>query len=136
VIIGLGFRSSAYQSQIFRGAINSVSSAQMRAARSLGMTNLKGFINIVLPQAIRIALPPWTNEFTIVLKDSSLAYALGVTELLRQGGYIIATKYEPMLIYLTVAVMYFIVTIAINKTLGSVEKRLAIPGFDVKETVR
>jgi polar amino acid transport system permease protein len=108
----------------------------MRAAISLGMTNLRGFINIVLPQAIRIALPPWTNEFTIVLKDSSLAYALGVTELLRQGGYIIATKYEPMLIYLTVAVMYFIVTIAINKTLGSVEKRLAIPGFDVKETVR
>jgi polar amino acid transport system permease protein len=100
------------------------------------MTNLKGFINVVLPQAVRIALPPWTNEFTIVLKDSSLAYALGVTELLRQGGYIIATKYEPMLIYLTVAAMYFIVTIIINKGLGSVEKRLAIPGFDVKETVR
>ncbi|MDD3461097.1 polar amino acid ABC transporter permease [Mesotoga sp. Brook.08.YT.4.2.5.1] len=136
VVIGLGFRSSAYQSQIFRGAINSVSSTQMRAARSLGMTNFNGFINVVLPQAVRIALPPWTNEFTIVLKDSSLAYALGVTELLRQGGYIIATKYEPMLIYLTVAAMYFVVTIVINKSLGSVEKRLAVPGFDIKETVR
>ncbi len=136
VVIGLGFRSSAYQSQIFRGAINSVSKSQMRAARSLGMSNLDGFLHVVMPQAIRIALPPWTNEFTIVLKDSSLAYALGVTELLRQGGYIIATKYEPMLIYLTVAAFYFIVTITINKSLGGLEKKLAIPGFDVKETVR
>lgn len=136
VVIGLGLRSSAYQSQIFRGAINSVNKSQMRAARSLGMSNTEGFISIVLPQAVRIALPPWTNEFTIVLKDSSLAYALGVTELLRQGGYIIATKYEPMLIYLTVAAFYFVVTITINKSLGGLEKKLAIPGFDVKERVR
>ncbi len=136
VVIGLGLRSSAYQSQVFRGAINSVSKTQMRAARSLGMSNLQGFVFIVLPQAFRIALPPWTNEFTIVLKDSSLAYALGVTEILRQGGYIIATKHEPMIIYLTVAVFYFVVTIIINKSLGRVEKKLAIPGFDVKETVR
>ena len=136
VVIGLGLRSSAYQSQVFRGAINSVSKTQMRAARSLGMSNFQGFVFIVLPQALRIALPPWTNEFTIVLKDSSLAYALGVTEILRQGGYIIATKHEPMIIYLTVAVFYFVVTIVINKSLGRVEKKLAIPGFDVKETVR
>ena len=136
VVIGLGLRSSAYQSQVFRGAINSVSKTQMRAARSLGMSNLQGFVFIVLPQAFRIALPPWTNEFTIVLKDSSLAYALGVTEILRQGGYIIATKHEPMIIYLALAVFYFVVSIIINKSLGRVEKKLAIPGFDVKETVR
>jgi len=81
----------------------------MRAARSLGMTKFQGFRYVVLPQAFRIALPPWANEFTIVLKDSSLAYALGVTELLRQGGYIISTSYEPMLIYLTIAAIYFVI---------------------------
>nr|WP_272940771.1 amino acid ABC transporter permease [Kosmotoga olearia] len=135
-ILGLGLRSAAYQSQIFRGAIQSVSETQMRAARSLGMSRLQGFRHVVLPQALRIALPGWTNEFTIVLKDSSLAYALGVTELLRQGGYIISTKYEPMLIYLSVAVIYLVITLGINRGLGTVEKKLAIPGFAVKEQIR
>ena len=101
-ILGLGLRTSAYQSQIFRGAILSVKSNQMHAARSLGMTRSKAFLNIIFPQAFRIALPSWANEFTIVLKDSSLAYALGVTEMLREGSYVISTTYEPLLIYLFV----------------------------------
>jgi polar amino acid transport system permease protein len=135
-VLGFGLRSAAYQSQIFRGAIQSVSSSQMRAARSMGMSNLQGFVHVILPQAFRIALPPWTNEFTIVLKDSSLAYAIGVTEMLRQGSYVIATHYEPMLIYLTVAVIYLGVTLTANKTLGYLEKRLALPGFEMREPIR
>ncbi|AKI96728.1 polar amino acid ABC transporter permease [Kosmotoga pacifica] len=136
VVLGLGIRSAAYQSQIFRGAIQSISTTQMRAARSLGMTKLQGFRHVVLPQALRVALPPWTNEFTIVLKDSSLAYALGVTELLRRGGYIISTTYEPMLIYLTVALIYFVITFTVNRSLKKVEEALAIPGFEIKESIR
>lgn len=134
--IGLGIRSSAYQSQIFRGAIQSVSTTQMRAARSLGMTSFEGFRYVVLPQAVRIALPPWTNEFTIVLKDSSFAFALGVTELLRQGRYIISTQYEPMLIYLTVAGIYLFITLVVNRGIGSLEKKLEIPGFSARERIR
>lgn len=132
-ILGIGLRSSAYQSQIFRGAIQSIPGGQMKAALSLGMTRLQAFTYIILPQAIRIVIPPWTNEFTIVLKDSSLAYALGVIELLRQGRYIIATSYEPMVIFLTIAAFYFVMTLIINNGLGSLEKRLQIPGYQLEE---
>ncbi|MEC9489203.1 MAG: amino acid ABC transporter permease [Halanaerobium sp.] len=133
-VLGIGLRSSAYQSQIFRGAIQSVEGGQLKAALSLGMSRMKAFIFIILPQAIRIAIPPWANEFTIVLKDSSMAYALGVIELLRQGRYIISTSYEPMVIFITVAVIYFGMTIIINNGLGRLEDRLQIPGFKLEES--
>lgn len=135
-VIGLGLRSGAYQSQIFRGAIQSIDPSQMRASRSMGMTKMQGFRSVIFPQAFRVALPPWANEFTIVLKDSSFAYALGVTELLRQGRYIIATTYEPMLIFLSIAVIYFIISIALNKSLAALEIKLTIPGFDIREKIK
>lgn len=131
-VLGIGLRSAAYQSQVYRGAIQSVSGTQMKAALSLGMTNLQAFTHIILPQAIRIAIPPFANEAAIVLKDTSLAYALGVIELLRQGGYIIATTYEPLLIYLTVAAIYLVMTVSINTTLGKFEDRLKIPGIGIE----
>jgi polar amino acid transport system permease protein len=135
-VIGIGIRSSAYQSQIFRGAIQSISGSQMKAALSLGMTRLQSFRNIILPQSIRIAIPPMANESAIVLKDTSLAYALGVIELLRQGGYIIATSYRPLPIYLTVAAIYLVMTLTINTVLGRFESKLKIPGIGIEERVR
>lgn len=135
-VIGLGLRSAAYQSQLFRGAIQSISPTQMRASRSLGMSKMQGFKNIILPQAFRVALPPWANEFTIVLKDSSFAYALGVTELLREGRYIIATSYEPLLIFLMIAAIYFIISIILNKSLAMLERKLSIPGFEIREKIK
>ncbi|MFM8321707.1 MAG: amino acid ABC transporter permease, partial [Chloroflexota bacterium] len=83
--IALGVVSSAYQLEIFRGAILSVSGGQMMAARAIGMPRLAAIRYIVLPQALRLAIPPWSNEASIVLKDSSLVYALGVTEILRRA---------------------------------------------------
>ena len=135
-VIGIGVRSSAYQSQIFRGAIQSISGSQMKAALSLGMTSLQSFKDVILPQSIRIAIPPMANESAIVLKDTSLAYALGVIELLRQGGYIIATSYRPLPIYLTVAAIYLVMTLTINTILGRFEKKLKIPGIGIEERVR
>ncbi len=135
-VIGIGIRSSAYQSQIYRGAIQSIGGSQMKAALSLGMTKLESFRSIILPQSIRIAIPPIANESAIVLKDTSLAYALGVIELLRQGGYIISTTYRPLPIYLTVAAVYLVMTLTINTTLGRFEKKLKIPGIGIEERVR
>lgn len=135
-VIGIGIRSSAYQSQIFRGAIESIGGSQMKAALSLGMTKLESFKSVILPQSIRIAIPPMANESAIVLKDTSLAYALGVIELLRQGGYIISTTYRPLPIYLTVAAVYLAMTLTINTTLGRFEKKLKIPGIGIEERVR
>ncbi|MEJ5230475.1 MAG: amino acid ABC transporter permease, partial [Pseudothermotoga sp.] len=69
----------------------------------------------------------------VVLKDSSMAYALGVVELLRQGSYIISRTYEPMTIFLTCAAIYLLMTISANKIMQLLERRLQIPGFEIKE---
>jgi len=128
-VIGIGLRSAAYKSQIYRGAIQSVSGTQMKAALSMGMTRLQGFSHVILPQAIRVAIPPFSNEAAIVLKDTSLAYALGVIELLRQGRYIIATSYEPMAIFIAIAIIYFILTVSMNTVLGIFERKYKVPGI-------
>lgn len=129
-VIGIGVRSSAYQSQIFRGAIQSIKSGQLLAARSLGMTRLQAIRDITIPQALRRAIPPWTNEFTIVLKDTPLAYALGVVELLRKGRYIIYSTFKPMVVFITAALIYFVLTRAGNSLLDYVDEKLKIPGYE------
>jgi len=134
-VLGLGLRSSAYQSQIFRGAILSVGKGQTVAALSIGMTRFQTFRYIVFPQALRFSIAPWTNELTVVLKDSSMAYALGVVELLRQGSYIIARTYEPMVIFLLCAGIYLALTVFANRILTFVEKKLRIAGFETREVV-
>ncbi|MGC8704408.1 MAG: amino acid ABC transporter permease [Athalassotoga sp.] len=131
-VLSLGICSSAYQSQIFRGALLSVPKGQIMAGQSLGMTGTQIFIHITLPQALRFSIAPLTNEFTIVLKDTSFAYALGVTELLREGTYIISTTYEPLLIYLLCATIYFVITFSTNSIVRKVEKRFAIHGFEFR----
>ncbi len=130
--LALGCRSSAYQSQIFRGAIQSIRQGQMIAARSLGMSKFQAIWHIILPQALRRSIPPWSNEYSSVVKDTSLAYAVGVIELVREGRYIIVRTFEPMLIYITIAVIYFVLTYAGNRSLGYLEERLEIPGFETK----
>src|SRR5690606_7346637 len=119
-------------SQIYRGAIQSVSGNQMRAALSLGMNKITAFFYVILPQAVRIAIPPVGNEAAIVLKDTSVVYAIGVSELLRQGYYIISTHYEPMTIYLTVAFIYLLLTVCINSLLSIFEKKYRIPGIGIE----
>jgi len=131
-VLALGFRSSAYQSQIFRGAIQSIPQGQMTAARSLGMGKFQAIRHIILPQALRLSLPPWSNEYSSVVKDTSLAYAVGVIELVREGRYIIVRTFEPMIIYITIAVIYFILTYAGNRSLGYLEDKLNIPGLETK----
>ncbi|MBS3814858.1 amino acid ABC transporter permease [Candidatus Bipolaricaulota bacterium] len=132
--LAMGLRSSAYQSQIFRGAIQSVGKEQMMASRSLGMSQFKSIVYVILPQILRLSIPSWTNEFAIVLKDTSLVYALGITEMLRQGRYIIARTYgNSLLIYITVAVIYFILVFTGSKFFSFLEKKFKIPGYETKE---
>jgi polar amino acid transport system permease protein len=131
-VIGIGLRSAAYQSQIYRGAIQSVGGSQLKAALSLGMSRFKAFFYIIAPQAIRIAIPPVANESAIVLKDTSLAFTIGVVELLRQGEYYIATSNKPMVIYLTVAFIYFVLTTLVNGGLSLFERKYQIPGIGIE----
>lgn len=125
--ISLGIISSAYQLEILRGALLSVGGGQMMAARAIGMRRLQAIRYIVLPQALRLAIPPWSNEAAIVIKDSSLVYALGVPEILRRAQQLSASTQQPFLAYGTAAVIYFILVFAANRLLDLLERRLRIP---------
>jgi len=125
--ISLGIISSAYQLEIFRGAILSVSGEQMMAARAVGMSKIQAIRYVVLPQMIRLAIPSWSNEAAIVIKDSSLVYAIGVPEILRRAQLISARTQEPFLAYITAALIYFALVFITNRVLGRVERKLTIP---------
>lgn len=125
--ISLGIVSSAYQLEIFRGALLSVSSGQMMAARAIGMSRWQAIRNVILPQALRIAIPPWSNEASIVLKDSSLVYALGVPEILRRAQQLSATTQQPFVAYGAAALIYFILVFSTNRLLDVLDRRTRIP---------
>jgi len=125
--ISLGIISSAYQMEIIRGAILSVSGGQMIAALAIGMSRIEAIRYIILPQTLRLAIPPWSNEAAIVIKDSSLVYALGVPEILRRAQLISASTQQPFLAYTTAALIYFGLVLLTNTLLGRLEKRLRIP---------
>ena len=140
-LIALGLRSSAYQSQIFRGAIQAVSSGQMLAARSIGMSKMQAIRHIILPQAFRLSIPPWTNEFSSVLKDTSLASAIGVVELMKKATLLMPTIQYRMgarwilVLLMVAALIYLVLTYAGNWGLGFLENRVRIPGFEMKGQV-
>ena len=126
--LSLAIISSAYQAEIIRGAILSVPPGQMVAARSIGMTRLQAIRYVILPQAIRHVIPPWSNEAAIVIKDSSLVYVLGVPEILRQAQYYSGRNpTKPFNAYLAVALIYFLLTFLTNRGLDALEKRIRIP---------
>ncbi len=123
----LGIVSSAYQMEILRGALLAVGNGQMTAARAIGMSRLQAIQHIILPQALRLAIPPWSNEVSIVLKDSSLVYALGVPEILRRAQQLSATTQQPFLAYGTAALIYFVLVFATNRALDYLSERTKLP---------
>ncbi len=127
--IVLGLTSTAYQSQIFRGAINALPSGQLKAARALGMHDAAAVIHIILPQALRLSIPGWSNEYSILLKDSALVSVLGTMELMSRTKAIATSTAEYTLFYVTAAVLYFLITFAGVRALRQVEKTLRIPGY-------
>lgn len=132
-VIGLGLRSAAYQAQIYRGSINSIPVGQINAAFSLGMSKLKAIRYVILPQMLRLSIPGWSNEFTILLKDTSLAFGIGVIELMRQGRYIQIRDPDLVLpVFLLIAVIYFILVFTANKTLRYMEKKYQMAGLQAE----
>jgi len=128
-ILVLGLRSAAYQSQIFRGSIQSLGEGQMLAARSLGMKKSEAILHIILPQALRISIPGWSNEYATILKDSAVTYAIGVVEILTRASFIATKNFKTMPIYLTCAVIFIILTYGGVKILDLLKNKVRIPGY-------
>ena len=122
-VAACGINSGAYVSEIFRAGIQAIDIGQMEAGRSLGMTWWQTMYSIILPQAIRNILPPLGNEFIAMLKDSSLVSVIGFEELTRRGQLIIAQTYGSFEIWMTVAILYLIMTLAISRIVLLLEKR-------------
>jgi len=125
-IVAIGINSGAYIAEIVRGAFQSIERGQTEAGRSIGLSNLQTLLYIIWPQAFRRMIPPLGNQFIISLKDTSLLVVVGVGELTRTGQEIIASNFRAFEIWLTVAVMYLMVTMSIAKVLNLMERRLEI----------
>lgn len=122
-MIGLTIYASAYITEIVKSGINSVDIGQIEAAQALGMTSLQVFFRIVLPQALKVIIPPLAGFFIALIKDSSLVSSIGFMELTRSGKLIIARTFQPFLIYLVVAIFYFIVCYGLSKASNYLERR-------------
>jgi His/Glu/Gln/Arg/opine family amino acid ABC transporter permease subunit len=125
-ILALGLNAGASMAEIFRAGIQAVPRGQVEAAISLGLPRSYVYRFIVLPQAVRLILPPMGNAVISLLKDSSLASVIAVGELMRRAEDINSATYRPLEIYTIVALVYFILTFAVSRVFAGIEKQGAI----------
>lgn len=124
-VAALGFVFGAYATEIFRGAIQGVASGQIEAARSLGMRPWQVFVFVTLPQAWRLALPPFGNQMIVMLKQTSLVSVVGLEELMRKAGLAAAFTQAPFTFYLAAAFLYLSMTLVATAGLRAAETRAA-----------
>jgi L-cystine transport system permease protein len=123
-IIGFSLNMGAYNSEIIRAAILSIPKGQWEAAHSIGMTNLQALRRVVLPQATRVSIPPLSNSFIGLIKDTSLASTITYTEMFRKAQEIAATNYHFLLVYTEAAVIYWMICVGLSFVQDRVENRL------------
>jgi len=128
-ICALGLNSAAYQCETIRGAIQAIPSAQMEAGRSIGLTYLQTMRRVILPQAIRICIPPMGNEMVNLVLNSSLAMVIGYAELTRQGKLITALTFQMAYTWGMVLISYFVITWTLALLLRRLEEKTRIPGL-------
>lgn len=126
--IALGVHNGAYIAEIFRGAIQGVDRGQREASLALGMNRSQTMRRIIFPQALRRAIPPLGNQFIITLKDSSLVYVIGVTELFGLANREAAASFMPFETFLVVGLYYLILVLIFTWLLKLYENRLNVDG--------
>lgn len=130
--IAIGLNTAAYQAEYIRGSIQSVESGQMTAARSLGMNKLKAIFHIILPQALRRVIPQLSNEAILELKFTSIAFAIGVRELMGKAKIIGFTTFRYFEIFILAALLYLILTSTLASVLDKLSERLRVPGLETE----
>lgn len=123
-VIGFSLNVGAYASEIIRAAILSIPKVQWEAAYSIGMTRAQALRRIVLPQALRVSVPPLSNSFIGLVKDTSLAAMILVTEMFRRAQEIAATNYEFLFIYSLAAAIYWVICFILTLIQARIEARL------------
>ena len=128
-IIGFTINSAAYQAEYIRSALLSVDSGQLQAGRAIGLSRLGAIRHVVLPQALRFAIPGWSNELVYLIKYSSLAAFITVPELFEIGRQIAADNFQYTAIFTLIALFYLAIVITASNVMGLVERRVHIPGL-------
>ena len=126
VVIGLSLNSGAFLAEIFRAGIQAVPHGQLDAARVLGMSRALTMRRIVLPQAVRIVLPPMANDFVALIKYSSLASTFAVGEITRKATELSSFTFRPIEIFSFIALVYFFICWPLSISIRYLEKRLQI----------
>ena len=126
--VALSLNVGAYNAEAIRAGLLAVPKGQVEAARSLGLSPWFTFIDVTFPQAFKISLPPLVNNIVALLKDSSLAYAIGVVELTNVGNRIQAATFQPLPILLTSATIYLLLTTVLTQISNAVERRFDVEG--------
>ena len=124
-IITFGINSGAYVAEIIRAGLESVDDGQVEAGCSLGLSRTQVMIHIVIPQAVRRALPPLCNEFIALIKETAIVGTIGVVDMTKVAAQIVARTYEPFVPYLFTAIMYLIIVLVLTYLLKLLERRLA-----------
>lgn len=132
-VVALLINTSAYQAEIIRSGIQAIPSGQTEAALALGMTYGQAMREVILPQALRLVIPPLTNEFIILIKDSSIVSLIGVLELMGYARVIGNRTFRLFEPFIAVACIYFVMTYSLSLLLQWAERRLAIPGLGVQK---
>jgi len=130
--ITLGLNSGAYQAEYFRGAIQAIGSGQMVAARAIGMTQIKAIRYIILPQAVRLALPAWSNEAISMVKYTAIVFLIAVPDLMTKAKILSSRYFNPIPVYVTVAIMYIILVAIFTVIVRNIERKMETPGLELE----
>jgi polar amino acid transport system permease protein len=125
----MGLNTAAYQAEYFRGAIQAVKRGQTMAALSLGMTRGQTIQHVIVPQALRLVLPAWSNELVYMLKYTSIVYLIGLPDLMGIGRTIASNNFRFFEIYAVVALIYLALVLIITFGLRLVEAAIRVPGL-------
>lgn len=125
-VVALALNVGAYNAEAIRAGILAVHKGQAEAARSLGLTPLQTFRDVIFPQSFRVALPSLVNNFVSLLKDSSLASVIGVVELMNIGNRVRSASYQSVPVLVTCAVIYLVLTSIMTQVSGAIERQLDI----------
>lgn len=128
-VLAVGICYSAYLAEIFRSGIEAIAHGQHEAAMSLGMTRFQTLRHVIIPQSIRIVIPPVANEFIASLKDSSLVSIIGMRELTRAGREYYSQYFVDFQTWLLVGLIYLVMTVTLSKLTKYLEKIYAIEGY-------
>ncbi len=123
-VITLSLNAGAYLSEIFRGGISAVDKGQVEAARSLGLSSARTMVRVVLPQAIKIAIPSMVNQFIITVKDTSILSVIGLADLVNKAKVYVGRSYQFFATYILVAIFYLVVISILMVLSKHVEKKL------------